>query len=128
MAAFWAWIIATSLVVSSLAAYANMAADRAINGPFDMYSYQMFEFIREKTDSDSVIIFFKPRTLRLFTGRDTFMTERCEDLSKGDYIVIHEKRENNGQIDPELLPTCNLNVSLEKVYTNRRYSVYKVER
>jgi hypothetical protein len=128
LVAFWIWIIASSLVVSSRAAYVNMAAGRAINGPFDSYSYQMYEFIREKTDADSVVIFFKPRTLRLFTGRDSFMTERCEDLSKGDYIVIHEKQEDNGQIDPAVLPTCNPDVSLERIFTNKRYTIYKIEK
>ena len=54
-------------------------------GVFHPTTNRMFEFVRDQTPPDSVIIFFKPRAMRLRTERDSFFTTRCEDLPKGDY-------------------------------------------
>jgi hypothetical protein len=124
---FWGLIIVVSLVISSTQAAQNLASGREINGPFDIYSNQMFAFIREKTPAESIIIFMRPRALRLFTERDSFMTENCADLVKGDYVALHEKMAGNGQIPPEQIVTCNPTVTLTPVFNNKRFKVYKIE-
>lgn len=114
-----------SLSVSVRNAALNLRQDRAINGPFDAVSRGMFEFIQGETPPDSVIVFFKPRAMRLLTDRDSFMTERCEDLARGDYVVIHEKQGSNAQIgDLEACPGVNYPV----VFNNQRFTVYEVAR
>jgi hypothetical protein len=123
---FWIALVVVSLAVSSTFARNNLAANREVNGPFDPVSAQMFEFVREKTPAESVIIFFKPRAMRLFTERDSFMTDRCEDLRKGNYLALSEKVGDNGQIPPEEVPTCGSWVSLEQVFNNRRFTIYKI--
>ncbi len=128
MMGFWIALAVVSCGVSLLFARENLSANRAINGPFDPVSAQMFKFIREKTPAESVIIFFKPRVLRLFTDRDAFMTDRCEDLPKGDYLALSEKVGNNGQIPPEEVERCNLSVKLEEVFNNKRFTVFKILR
>jgi 4-amino-4-deoxy-L-arabinose transferase-like glycosyltransferase len=112
-----------SLGVSTRKAWANLKQGREINGPFDPVSRQMFEFIRDDTPSGSVIIFFKPRLMRLLTGRDSFMTQRCDDLARGDYIVLHEKQGSNGQIgDLSVCPSATYPI----VFNNQRFTVYQV--
>jgi hypothetical protein len=123
---FWAVLAVVSLGVLLMAARDNLLANRAINGPFDPISAEVFRFIREKTPPESVIIFFKPRAMRLFTDRDTFMTDRCQDLAKGDYLALSEKVGDNGQIAPEEIGRCNLGVKLEEVFSNKRFIVYKI--
>jgi 4-amino-4-deoxy-L-arabinose transferase-like glycosyltransferase len=123
---FWVLLLVLSFGVSANLAYTNMAAKRAINGPFDEYSYDLYEFIRDETPADSVIIFVRPRALRLFTDRDAFMTENCADLPKGDYVAIHEKMGNVGQISPEEVTSCNPSVTLKQVFNNRRFTVYQI--
>lgn len=123
----WLLLIVVSFGLSLSYARENLAADRIINGPFDPVSTQMFEFVREKTPAESVVIFFKPRALRLFTDRDSFMTERCADLPKGDYLALSEKVGDNGQIPPETVDTCK-GVKLEQVFNNRRFTVYKINK
>jgi hypothetical protein len=86
----------------------------------------MYAFIREKTPAESVMIFMRPRALRLFTDRDAFMTERCADLVNGNYVILHQKMEDNGQISPEQVTSCNLALKLEDVYQNKRFIVYKI--
>jgi len=123
---FWLVLTVISLGVSFTFARDNLAADRAINGPFDPVSTEMFAFVREKIPAKSVVIFFKPRAMRLFTDRDSFMTERCADFIKGDYLALSEKVGDNGQIPPEEAANCNPLVKLEKVFHNKRFTVYKI--
>ena len=124
---FWLSLAIASLWVSLAAARDNLAGERAINGPFDPISAQMFKFIREETPAESVIIFFKPRSMELFTGRNAFMTERCADLNKGDYLALSEKVGNNGQIAPDAVDSCT-GVKLTEVFNNKRFVVYKIFR
>lgn len=121
---FWGLVVLVCLGVSSLSAAQNMAAGRDINGPFDQYSNQMYSYIREQTDPASVIVFMRPRALRLFTGRQAFMTEDCSDLSQGDYIVLHQKMESNGQVSPDEILSCSPASRLQETFRNKRFLVY----
>jgi hypothetical protein len=125
-AAFGIWLAMTmlSFSVSAWSGWTNLQSGREINGPFDPISMDMFEFIRKQTPPDSIIIFFKPRAMRLFTDRDSFMTENCESLTKGDYLVIHEKQGGNGQLTQQAAEACG--VPLESVFNNKRFTVYKI--
>jgi len=121
---FWLSIIGIFLFYSSIDAYTNLKNDRSINGPFDMYSMEVYNFIKEETPADSVIIFFKPRALRLMTDRDTIMSTECERMPLGNYIVLSRKVDENQQIPPEQINECNL--PLGEVLKNRRFVVYKI--
>lgn len=116
-------LAALSLFVSAGSGWINLQNGRQINGPFDPVSAQMFEFVRTQTPPDSVMIFFKPRALRLFTDRDAIMIDNCEGIRGGSYVVFHEKRGGNGQVaEPE---ACT-EVSLTVVFNNQRFTVYRV--
>jgi len=125
-AVFGIWLAMTMLSfgISAWSGWTNIQSGREINGPFDLISMDMFEFVREQTPPDSIIIFFKPRAMRLFTDRDSFMTENCEGLTKGDYLVIHEKQGSNGQLTQQSAEACG--VPLESVFNNKRFTVYKI--
>jgi hypothetical protein len=121
---FWLSIIGIFLFNSSIDAYANLQNNRSINGPFDEYSMEVYNYIKEKTPPDSVIIFFKPRAMRLMTDHDTLMSTECERLSLGNYIVLSRKAGENQQIAPEQINTCKL--PLDEVLKNRRFAVYEI--
>ena len=118
-------LVILSLVTSTYVSWVNLQNGRTINGPFDPVSSEMFEFVREQTSPEGVVIFFKPRVLRLLTDRDAFMTNTCEDFSRADYVVFHEKQGGNGQV-PE--PGACTNVDLNIVFNNQRFTVYEVIR
>ncbi len=105
-------------------AAANLQEDRAINGPFDPYSIELYDFIKEKTPPDSIIVFFKPRALRLMTNHDALAITECERLTLGDYLALSKKVGENLQIPPEQIGACNL--PLETVFQNRRFVVYRI--
>ena len=62
---FWLLILGVFLFNSAARAYNNMRNGRNINGPFDPVSMEVYSYIKKETPPDSILIFFKPRALRL---------------------------------------------------------------
>jgi 4-amino-4-deoxy-L-arabinose transferase-like glycosyltransferase len=120
---FWLVIIGIFLFNSGTRAYANLQDNRSINGPFDPYSSDVYNYIRAETPPDSVIVFFKPRAMRLFTDRDTLMSVDCEHLTLGDYAVISKKAENS-QVPPTEIDKCGL--ALKNLFENQRFIIYEL--
>ena len=119
----WLVLAGTFLFSSGTHAYNNLKNDRKINGPFDSYSGDVFNFVKEEPPPDSVIVFFKPRAMRLFTNRDSIMVLECDNLLKGDYFVQHKKWEYS-QILPDDIQKCDL--PLENIFENQRFVVYQI--
>ena len=88
------------------------------------YSIETYDFIKNNTPSDSVIVFFKPRAMRLMTDRYTLALTECERMLEGDYLALSKKVGENLQIPPERIDECN--VPLDMVFKNRRFVVYRV--
>src|SRR5690349_1586326 len=74
----WSVVIVIFLFNSTVNAFNNLKNDRAINGPFDTYSREVYEYIKEKTPANSVVVFFKPRAMRLMTEHDSLMSTECD--------------------------------------------------
>jgi len=121
---FWLLIAGIFLFNSSLNAYINLRNNRSINGPFDPYSMQVYDYIKKKTPPDSIIVFFKPRAMRLMTEHDTIMSMECNRMSLGDTIVLSRKVGENQQIAPEEIASCNL--PLDEALRNRRFIIYEI--
>jgi hypothetical protein len=121
---FWIVLAGIFLSTSVSNAYTNLRNDRAINGPFDPYSQEVYDYINEKTPPDSVVVFFKPRVMVMMTGHPTIMSTECERMRKGDYLVLSRKVGGNQQITPEKIGGCNL--PLNEVLKNSRFIVYQL--
>jgi hypothetical protein len=117
-----------SLVVSFQSAGWRLFERQEINGPFDPVSAEMFAYIRENTATDSTLVFFKPRLMKLMTERYAILLEDCARIAEADYVVIHEKQERNGQIHPDEIKTCNPSVGLQVVFKNQRFTIYLVNK
>jgi len=109
---------------SGTSAYGNLRANREINGPFDSYSLETYDYIKNNTPSDSVIVFFKPRAMRLMSDRYSLALTECNRMVEGDYLALSKKVGENLQIPPERIGECNL--PLEQVFQNRRFVVYQI--
>lgn len=123
---FWILIAGIFLLRSSTNAYANLQNNRAINGPFDPYSMEVYDYIKKQTPHESVVIFFKPRVMVMMTEHPTIMSMECERMLKGDYLVLSRKVGENQQIPPEEIDTCNL--PLDQVLKNNRFVVYQIQK
>lgn len=123
---FWLLIAGIFLFTSSANAYFNLQNRRAINGPFDPFSREVYDYIKQETLPDSVVIFFKPRVMAIMTDHPTIMSTECDRMLKGDYLVLSRKVGENQQITPEQIDTCNL--PLNQVLKNNRFVVYQIQK
>lgn len=123
---FWILIAGLFLVMSGRNAYVNMQDERAINGPFDPFSVEVYNYIKEQTPPDSVVVFFKPRVMVMMTEHPTIMSMECAHVLKGDYLVLSRKVGENQQIPPEEIDTCSL--PLDQVLRNNRFIVYQIQK
>ena len=123
--ASWILIAAIFLVKSGVSAYVNIQNDRTINGPFDPFSVEVYNYIKNETPPESVVVFFKPRVMVMMTDHPTIMSTECDRILKGDYLVLSRKVGENQQITPEQIDTCNL--PLEQVLKNNRFIVYQIQ-
>ncbi len=114
------------LITSSHYAYVNLQNDREINGPYDAHSREVYDYIEDNTPADSLVVFFKPRAMRLMTGRDSIMSTECSRVLKGDYLVLSRKVGPNQQIPPDEIAACEL--PLEEVLKNSRFIVYRIQK
>jgi hypothetical protein len=104
----------------------NMAAGRPEHhGPFDPYSTEMMEFIRQHTYPNDTIIYVKPRVVGLLTARMTFRTDQCAGLVEADYVFLNLENPTFKQIHPDKILECT-NVRLEPVFSNERLVGYKI--
>ncbi|MEW5938082.1 MAG: hypothetical protein AB1750_00355 [Chloroflexota bacterium] len=124
---FWLVILAAFAWTSLSSAYNNLAQGR---GPYgnvlDPLSVKMFGYIRLNTPEDSVVAFYKPRALRLFTGRDALLIDTCDALPKADFVVLRKSRGAVDQIAPNEIETCNPSVQVSEVFDNEKFVVYKI--
>ena len=123
---FWSVLIVFFLFTSSASGLTNLKNNRDISGPFDPYSKEVYKYIQENTTADSVVIFFKPRVMKLMTDRESIMSTECSRMPKGDYLVLSRKVGPNQQIPPEEIGACNL--PLHEVLKNNRFIVYKIQK
>ena len=121
---FWSFVVILFLFTSTTNAYVNLQSGRTINGPYDNVSKEVYKYIQEQTPEDSVVVFFKPRAMRLMTNRDSILSTDCAGILKGDYLVLSRKVGENQQVPPEEIDACNL--PMEQVFKNNRFIVYQV--
>jgi hypothetical protein len=123
---FWLLVTGMLLYGSISQAQDNLQRERRIGGPFDPFSKQVYDYVKQKTPSDSVIVFFKPRVMTLMTDHLSIMSTECDRLLTGDYVVISKKDGSNQQIPPNEISSCN--APLNKVFQNLRFIIYKVDK
>ena len=106
------------------AAYRNINDDTIAHGPFAPTSEEMFLFIARHTDTDSTIIFFRPRFMRLMTGRQSVMVDRVEQISRGDYLCLYLGSDASNQLSHSEVEHLLAQGIAKMVYANRDFKVY----
>jgi hypothetical protein len=108
---------------SAQTAARNLQGDRSASGPFDARTLAMYAYIRERTPKDAVVIFFKPRLLRMMTGRDSLMANECNALIKGDYIIQRVDAPVAEQMETQNIDSCGM--KLQRVYSDSRFVILR---
>ena len=86
----------------------------------------MLDVIRTETAPDSVVLFWKPRAMRLMTGRDALLIDQCAQLGRGQYAVIQKKRGAVDQVRAKDITSCNKTLGVVPTFENQQYVVYRI--
>ena len=121
---FWLFIIFSFATASVPSAKRVFASKPIAKGPYDEVSSEMFQYITQNTSSDSIIAFYKPRVMRLRTGRDALMIKKCEHLERGDYMVRNTEEGDGEQLKDKEIERCD--IPLKEIYNNGRFIVYEI--
>jgi hypothetical protein len=120
-------IVLTYFVISSAGnAYSNMIHHReTISGPYTATSQGMFSFIKSNTEKESTIVFFKPRLMRMMTGRKSIMLRTKVELLRGDYLCVYLAQVRD-QVSPDTVQDLLKKQAVLLIYENSEFKVYKL--
>jgi hypothetical protein len=106
----------------------NLAQHRTrLSGPFTDTSRSMFTYIRDHTEADSVIVFFKPRAMTLMTGRPSLKLHYVRHLLRGDYLALYKPDEILDQLLPDEVQCLTDIGIMHMVYKNNDFTVYRLD-
>jgi len=119
------WIVILLFLANAVVklAHQNLASDRQYSGPFDSSSREMFNFIKTSTPQDSVIVFFKPRAMRLMTDHNAITVNQCDQFRRGNFAVFFK----DGSYDPlpvEKFASCGLETT--RVFENQTFIAFQL--
>jgi hypothetical protein len=115
-------ILASFLMYSLEFVIRNLQNGRPTGEIYAPSSMEMFNYISQNSRQDDVIVFFKPRVMRLMTHRRTIVANRCAELGQGDYIVFYQNASSYLQVPFNSLDSCGL--GLTKVFGNSRFTIF----
>jgi hypothetical protein len=121
------WIgVALSFVVASVRLVGQKS--RPTGGPFAAESLDMFDAVKAKTTRGDLVVFDKPRLMRLMTDRDAILVDRCDQLAKGRVVVVRKGGGDANQIASEKIATCDPSLVLTPIFDNAQFIVYRIAR
>lgn len=105
----------------------NLSNDRSVvGGPYALHSQEMFAFVRQEIEKEAVVIFFKPRVMKMLTDRRSIMVNRPEDLSRGGYLCLYLGEDAYDQLPDGTVERLLREGRLERLYANPKFQVYRV--
>ena len=120
----WLLIFIPFVFTTGQSAIGNLSNPGENQGPFREISLDMFNYIEKRTPKDSIIVFYKPRVMRLMTDRDAILILDCAHLERGDYFAFSKEARDSGQLSQNETNECD--VSLQKVFANRKFIIYQI--
>ena len=87
----------------------------------------MFSFVRESTDSQGTIIFFKPRVMRMMTNRRSILIDKAEQLGRGDYLCLYSGSGTHDQIPSAAIDSLQRAGSARLIYESVDFRVLILE-
>lgn len=108
-----------SILVFSINIYKE---NKVIQGPYELQSIEMFNYIKENTKKTDKIAFFKPRVMLLFSDRNSVIVDYTNKINKANYIVYY-KFGSGEQINLDSLQILKLNMCFE----NENFKIFKID-
>jgi hypothetical protein len=99
------------------------AAGRVQSGPTNPRSAPIFEAVSELTPPDSIIAYFRARTMTLLTDRRAFQTKNLERIAQNaDYFA---QRRGSTYWQPELTPGAARLAGFEEVWSDPTWILWR---
>jgi len=99
-----------------------------VAGPYLPTAEQAFSFISMNTEPDSVIVFFKPRAMKLFTGRQAIVIKKADQLNRGDYLCVYLRKDASSQLTSNDIARFLGEGRLRQMYENVDFRVYRINK
>ena len=118
-------VLVVLIFQSSFHIFSNISNNRYLSdGPFTSDAQEMFSFIRENVPKSEVVVFRKPRVLRLFTGNNSLYYDNFNSFKYRQWYVIDKK--NPIKFDLVKEDFFNLYPAL-LVFENSQFKVFKFD-
>ena len=95
-------------------------------GPYVPTSKDLFSFILNNTEKDSIIVFFKPRVMRLYTNRQSILTDEVDKVTRGDYLCLYLRDNAYHQIRKDDVVSLFENDKIRLLYQNTDFQLYRI--
>jgi hypothetical protein len=129
-------VLVPGLLILAAVLFAQSSVSRALDnmrahrppppGPSTDASREMFDFIRNDTGKDAVIIFFKPRLMRMLTERPSIVVDNPSALERGDYLCFHVMKRPYYQLSLKDVVRLVNEGRLFQVFENPDFRVYRI--
>jgi hypothetical protein len=96
------------------------------SGPFTPASREMFEYIRNNSEQDSVIVFFKPRAMRLLTGRPSLEWSDASELPPGQYLCLYRSEDEGHQLSPADVDALQAAGKIKLIFENSDFQLFQI--
>jgi hypothetical protein len=108
---------------SLLLGWENVRNDRQQSGPYDPISQEVFSFVHANTRQEDVVVFEKPRVMRMLTGRNSYRAKSCADLDQADYVLL-----SKGEFGSKVLFDCVEELPMQATFENQGFVFYRLSR
>ena len=95
-----------------------------LTGPFSLPAKEMYTFLKQETQASDVIVFRKPRAMRLMTDRSSLVLKDAKALKPGQYLVLDDEGESKVLLEALRKGA----VTGEKIFQNTQFEVYRINR
>jgi hypothetical protein len=108
-------------------ALANLRNHREVSsGPFTPASQEMFNYIKTNTAQDSVIVFFKPRAMRLLTGRPSLEWNNPSELPLGQYFCFYRNEDEGHQLSSTDIESLQGTGKIKLIFQNSDFQLFQI--
>jgi len=123
------FILILFLKSSILNASENLVNHRTENtGPYLSTSTELFSFITNNTETNSIIVFRKPRVMTLFTNRKSMVIDQKNKLTRGDYLCISILLDASYQLRFKELVSLTKNGRIHLIYRNKDFLLFQIKK
>jgi hypothetical protein len=95
-------------------------------GPYSKENSEMMKFISANTSPDDKIIFYKPRAMRLLSGRNGFVINDVSQITDGRANFLIIRKDGKNERFPSISEIDAISVHLKIVYENNDFWIYKI--